>query len=1043
MSITEIAIKRPLLITVIFFTLILFGIISYKSLNYNLLPKFESNVISITTIYPGAAADEVETTVTKKVEDAVSSIEGLDQISSTSQESSSTVSLQLLSGADVNKALEDASRKVDQIISQLPLTAKRPVVDKFSSDATPILRMGVTAAIDQSKLYDILNDQIKPQLSNIPGVGQVNLIGGSKREIKVNLNMEKLQGYKLSVTQVTMAVQNANQSFPTGRIETTNNQYSIHFDAKITQTDVLDNLIVRQNPDGSKVYLRDVADVVDGIEEVTVLNHMNGKPSVGVEIIKQTDANAVNVSRLVQDRTAKLEKAYRAQGLKFSVASDQSTYTLESAHAVIDDLFMAVLIVAFVMLAFLHSIRSSMFILISLPSSMIPTFIGMYLLGFSLNLMTLMALSLVVGILVDDSIVILENIYRHMEMGKDRMVAAVEGRSEIGFTALAITLVDVVVFLPMSFAGGLIGNILKEFALVVVFSTLMSLLVSFTVTPLLASRFGKLEHLTKDTLWGRINLWFEDVLTSIKDFYTVVLTWSLSNKKWVIGLVLVLLAGSVMLLADGFIGAAFIKDGDMGEVSIKLELAPQASVYQTNQMSKRVESLLLARPEVATIFTNVGYSSATMTGSTSSNANIAELDVKLVDKHKRKMSDQEFGNLMKNEILKMPGIKVTVNKVSITGSTADAPIQIAIKGTDMKLIRQTAAMVKKVVESVPGTQYVQYSVKDPKPQVEVKLDREKMADYGLSAYDVGSTLQNSYQGNDDSKFKQNGNEYDILVGLDKFDKTNIEDVRNLTFINSRGQQIQLQQFAAITENMGETVLERKDRLNSIKVNASVLGRPSGTVAADIQKIIATKQLPQGITIEYLGDLKNQNDAFGSLGTALILAIILVYLIMVALYESTIYPFVVLFSIPVALIGALLALALTMESLTIFSIVGLIMLLGLVAKNAILIVDFANHAKEQGMSSRDALIEAGKERLRPILMTTMAMVTGMLPIALATGAGAQVKNGMAWVIIGGLTSSLLLTLVLVPSVYLIVDTLKEKWAAYTFPWNRNKVISAVE
>jgi len=1039
MSITEIAIKRPLLIIVIFFTLILFGFISYKSLNYNLLPKFEANVITISTIYPGAAADEVETSITKKEEDAVSALEGLDYITSTSQEGASIITLTLKSGADVNKALEDAARKIDNIVSQLPVTAKRPTLDKFSSDATPVLRMGVTASISQPALYDILNDQIKPQLSNISGVGQVNIIGGSKREIKVNLNKDKLQAYKISVTQVTQAVQNANQSFPTGRIETSNNQYSIHYDAKITQTKVLDNLIVRQNTDGSKVYLKDVADVVDGTEEITTLNHMNGKPSVGLTIVKQTDANAVEVSKLTKERMSKLEQTYSAQHLKFNIASDQSTYTLASADAVMDDLFLAVLIVAFVMLAFLHSLRSSLFILVSLPSSMIPTFIAMYLLHFSLNLMTLMALSLVVGILVDDSIVILENIYRHMEMGKNRKVAAVEGRSEIGFTALAITLVDVVVFLPMSFAGGIIGNILREFSLVVVFSTLMSLLVSFTVTPLLASRFGKLEHLSKNTWWGRINLWFEGLLNAVKDGYVVILDWALSHKVWIIGLVFVLLISSFQLVSKGFIGSAFIKDGDQGEINIKLELATQASVYQTNLVAQRVENMLLTKPEVKTVFTNVGYSSTSaFSSTTTSNANLAEIDVKMVDKSKRKISDEDFGNQVKDEILKIPGVKVTVNKVNITGSASDAPIQVAIKGTDMKTIRETAAMVKKLVEGVPGTQYVQYSVKDPKPQVEVKLDRAKMADYGLSAYEVGSTLQNAYQGNDDSKFKQNGNEYDILIGLDKFDKYNIEDVRKLNFVNSRNQQIQLQQFADVTEDMGETVLERKDRLNSIKVTANNFGRPSGSIGADIQAAMSTKQLPQGISIEYLGDLKNQADAFSSLGLALILAIILVYLIMVALYESVIYPFVVLFSVPVALIGALLALALSMESLTIFSIVGLIMLLGLVAKNAILIVDFANHQKDQGLTSRQALMEAGKERLRPILMTTVAMITGMLPIALASGSGAEVKNGMAWVIIGGLTSSLLFTLVLVPSVYLIVDIVKDKLASFSFPWNNKKV-----
>jgi HAE1 family hydrophobic/amphiphilic exporter-1 len=409
-------------------------------------------------------------------------------------------------------------------------------------------------------------------------------------------------------------------------------------------------------------------------------------------------------------------------------------------------------------------------------------------------------------------------------------------------------------------------------------------------------------------------------------------------------------------------------------------------------------------------------------GGNASNNNVAELTVTLVDKEKRKLSAEDFGLALKDEISKIPGVKVTVSAIHITGRSAEAPIQVAIKGTDMGTIRETAAKIKDIVRTVPGTQYVQFSTKDPKPEIEVNLDREKMAQLGLSAADVGMTLQNAFRGDETSKFKEGGNEYDILISLDKFDRSNIEDVKALSFVNNKGQTFQLDQFATITETMGESVLERIDRLSSIKVTSSVVGRPTGTVGAEIQAKVSKLKLPEGISIEYLGDMQRQKDAFGSLGIALLLAIVLVYLIMVALYESVIYPFVVLFAIPVATVGAFLALALTMETLNIFSIVGLIMLIGLVTKNAILIVDFANHLKSEGLSAKEALIEAGKERLRPILMTTIAMILGMLPIALSKASGAEVKNGMAWAIIGGLSSSLLLTLVVVPSVYMVIETI---------------------
>lgn len=1025
MSITEVAVKRPLFITVVFVVLVLFGLISYNQLSYNLLPKFEANVVSVMTTYRGASADEVETNVTKHIEDAVSAIEGLDQINSTSQEGVSSVIIQLKQGVSVDLAQQEAQRKVEQAISLLPDDADRPVINKFSTDEIPVLRMGVTANLSPSELYDLIDDKLKPQLSNVTGVGQVTIIGGTERQIQVNISQAKLKAYHLSISQVSAAINNANTSYPAGQVKTQEDQLSIRFDAKLTTVANLRNVIVGKSSNGGQIFLRDIAEVYDGVADATAVNHINGRPSVALQIQKQSDANAVDVSKLTRERLTSLEKQYEAQGLKFNIASDQSIYTLASADAVVFDLGLAVLIVSVVMLLFLHSFRSSMFILVALPSSMIPTFILMSLMGFSLNLMTLMALSLVVGILVDDSIVVLENINRHMEMGKSRWQAALDGRAEIGFTALAITLVDVVVFVPLALTQGLIGNILREFSLVVVFSTLMSLLVSFTLTPLLASRFGKVEVLDKNTLWGRLNLGFEKFLDNVKEEYGRILTWVLGHKRYIFLLSIFLIVGSIALVPGGFVGAAFMQQSDRGELNVSIELAPTASVYQTNQVAQRVEKILLAKPEVTKVFTNVGYSSTGL--GTTSNSNIADLTVQLVDKKERTVSSEEFGQNIQKEILQIPGVKVTVAPTSITGNANQAPIQVAVKGTDMAVIRKTAAQVKDIVASVPGTSNVDYSVDDPKPEVGVTLDREKMAQLGINAAEVGATLQTAFRGDDRSKFKQNGKEYDIMVNLDQFDRSKADDIRHLTFVNSQGQTFELSQFATIREGMGESVLQRIDRLSSITINSQVVGRPSGSIGADIQAKMAKVKLPEGISIEYRGDLKNQADAFGSLGVALLLGIILIYLIMVALYESTIYPFVVLFSIPVALVGALTALALTMESLTIFSIVGMIMLLGLVAKNAILIVDFANQLKEEGYALKEALIEAGKERLRPILMTTIAMIAGMLPIALASGDGAEVKNGMAWVIIGGLTSSLLLTLFLVPSAYYVVDKIKERFA----------------
>lgn len=1042
MSVTEISIKRPLLITVIFVTLILFGFISYNSLNYNLLPKFEASVISVTTVYRGASADEVQSSVTKPIEDAISSIEGVDHITSTSMEGVSSIIIQLKPGISTIRAQQDGERKINRILSSLPDNAETPFINRFSSDELPVLRISASANLNPTAMYDLINQQIKPVLANVYGVGSVSLIGGNEREIQVAIDRDKLSTYKISQTQVNQAIASSNVSYPVGSVESKSSRFSIRLDEKIMKVEDFRNIVVANSPTGGRILLKDVATITDGQTEDKTLNRINGKPGIGIEIMKQTDANAVKVSKLVKTKLTELEKMYATSGLHFEIASDQSDYTLASADAVMHDLILAVFIVAAVMLLFLHSVRSSLFVLVSLPSAMIPTFILMYAFGFSLNLMTLMALSLVVGILVDDSIVILENIFRHMEMGKDRRKAAIEGRAEIGFTAVAITLVDVVVFVPMALAGGMIGNILREFSLVVVFSTLMSLVVSFTITPLLASRFARLEHLSKKTLHGKFFLAFEGIIESIKNDYGKLLHWLLTKWAAKIGLlvmVLAMLVASVALVPAGFIGTAFVAESDRGELNIGLEMAPETPLYEMNQKVLEAEKIVMARPEVVKVFSNVGTQSGNaLTGNTST-SNIAELSVKLVDKDQRKIGQEQFGIDMRNELSKIPGLKVTVKPVGITGNS-DAPIQIAIKGTNMDDIWKAAKIVREVVVKTPGTDYVEYSTKTPQNEIAVDLDRDKMNMVGLSIPEVGNALQIAFRGNNSLKYTDNGEEYGINIIGDKTDRQDIESVKNIVIKNAKGAPIRLGDIANVHEELGQSVLQRSDRLNSIQVKAFTVGRPVGSVISDIQKGIKEAQLPEGIIIDYQGQAQQQKDAFGSLGIAMMIGFLLVYLIMVALYESAVYPFVVMFSIPVALIGAFLALALSMESLTIFAIVGLIMLMGLVAKNGILIVDFANHLKEKGMNKTEALVEAGKERLRPILMTTVAMILGMLPIAISTGSGAEVKNGMGWVIIGGLSSSLLLTLFLVPTVYYIVDSIKDFFGRL-FKKKENKEITA--
>jgi len=1026
MSIIDVSIKRPLLIIVIFTVLTLLGFVSYSLLNINLTPKMDIPILSIVTPYPGAAASEVENSVTKKIEDAISSLENLKSIRSISQEGVSSVIVELNSDANSNLAAQDAQRKINAILYTLPVEIKSPSISKFSMDDMPIMRIGATSDIPSTIFYKLIEDKVQPRLAKLTGVGQISLIGGNKREIKVNVDQDKLNAYKVSILQVLQAVQKANRDFPTGKIENNQSTYSIRLSAKYVSLDQLANTVIATSSDGGKIRLCDIANVQDGIAEQSQITRANNQNSIGIQIMKQTDANTIVVSDLVKKELSDLEKEYAKDKVKFDIAQDSSVYTKASAHAVVFDLILAILIVSLVCFAFLHSLRNAIIVMIAVPMSIIPAFIVMYIMGYSLNIMSLMALSLVVGILVDDSIVVIENMYRYMEMGRTKRQAALEGCKQIMFTAMAITLVIVVVFLPLAISSGLIGNLLREFALPIIVATLTSLFVSFTFTPMLVSRFGKLQEINKNTIGMKLSRGFENIFNTLKTGYGEILVKSFHHKRVILFITILMLIGAVSLLPYGFIGVAFMPNTDQGEFAVSLEMAPQTTVHQNNLTTQKVEHLLSNYPEVVKIFTTVGASTSMMSTSSTGRNNVTQINVLMVDKKDRSINIEDFSQKVKADILRIPGIKVTVSPVSLSGNASSAPIQIVVKGADLKSVQKAAAMVKDVVKNTPGTSDVRYSIDDPKPEVQVHLNRDKIDELGLNVADIGTAMRTALAGNSDCKYSDGIYDYDINIALGDFNKSNIDDIARLTFVNNRNEIIELKQFAEVTQVMGPSMLERNNRITSITINSNVIGRPSGTVGNEIKEKLLN-QVPQGISISYQGTMQTQSDAFGSLGFAMLAAILLVYLIMVALYDSLLYPFVVLFSIPLAIIGALLALALTMNSLNIFTIIGLITLIGLVAKNAILLVDFANHMKDEGMGVEAALIEAGRERLRPILMTTLAMVFGMLPIAIASGAGAEIKNGMGWVIIGGLISSLLLTLIVVPVVYLIFEKIKVRFA----------------
>jgi HAE1 family hydrophobic/amphiphilic exporter-1 len=1030
MKITEVSIKRPTIVVVVFTILTLLGVMSYKSLNYELLPKFSSPIVTIATIYPGASPNEVESSVTKKIEDAIASMEKIKKITSKSSESLSVITVELNNDANVDIALQDAQRKVNAILADLPGDAKPPSLNKFSLDDLPIMTLSATAKMDDKQFYDLVDKKLQPLLSRLPGVAQLSLIGGQEREIQVNVDPKKLQAFNLSILQLRQLITNANLDFPTGKVKTANEQILIRLAGKYKNVDQLRNLVLKTTESGTQVRLTDVADVQDAQKDADRIARVDGVSSIALQVQKQTDANAVTVSEEMKKTIAQIEKDYTANDLKILVANDSSDFTLESADSVIHDLILAVALVAVVMLLFLHSVRSAIFVMISIPASLIATFIGMKLMGFSLNLMSLLGLSLVVGILVDDAIVVLENIYRHMEMGKNRVRAAFDGVKEIGFTVTSITLVIVVVFLPISLTNELVSKILREFCVVVMISTMLSLLSSFMIVPLLSSRFGKLEHITGKNWFEKFILWFEAQLSKFTRWMTDILHWALAHKAITLIVAVGLLFASFMLLGKGYIGGEFIPKGDRGQFIVMLEMPKDASVDQTNLATRTAEKYLNKKPEITRLITTVGQTSEDGFGNSQSTAYKSEITVMLVDQEKRADASDIYAAKIKKELKEiLPGVKVKTTAVSIMGTAERAPVELIVMGTELDSVMNYAKRAMDTLKTISGATEVKLSVEDGNPEINVQVDRDKMAALGLTLDAVGGTMQTAFSGTaDDSKvkFRQGDYEYDINIRFDDFSRKNLDDVSNIQFINDKGQLIKLSQFAAVTEGSGPSHLERRDKNTSVSVQAQVMGRPSGTVTQEFADKLTKMGKPTGISYLFGGDAENQGDSFGTLGTALLISIVLVYLIMVALYDNYIYPFVVLFSIPLAIIGALLALALTNNTLNIFTILGIIMLIGLVAKNAIILVDFTNQMKEEGQSTYQALIHANNARLRPILMTTIAMVIGMLPIALATGGVGAIKNGLAWAIIGGLISSMFLTLIVVPVVYMVVDKVMAKF-----------------
>jgi HAE1 family hydrophobic/amphiphilic exporter-1 len=1022
MRLTELAIRRPAFMTMIFVALAVLGIFGYNRMGVDLLPKMDWPMVSIVTSYPGAGPKEIETLVSQPVEEAVSSVSGLDNVRSYSYEGISVVLAQFEFSADVDVVTNEVQRKVEQIRWKLPDDADVPFVNKSDLNAFPILRVSMTGEMEPRELFQFTKDKVKPKLEQVTGVSAVTIVGGKEREIRVEVDNEKLHAYGLSILQVSQALKRENLDFPTGKVNEPVNQYIVRLAGKFRSVDEIRNVPVVAGASGT-IYLKDIAEVKDTYKEDHTISRLSGETSIALLIQKQSDANSVKTSERVRSAMDDLE-AENGNRITFTIAQDITDFTRHALDEVQRDLFLAILMVAVVLFLFLHSYRNAFIVLLAIPTSLVTTFFFMWLLDYTLNLMSLMALALVIGILVDDSIVVLENIHRHLQMGKKPVEAAITGRSEIGFAAIAITLVDVVVFLPISLVGGLVGRIFSEFGITIVVATMMSLFVSFTLTPMLAAKWTKLIHHARESWVGRFIYSFEAWQDRLGDRYRSLLAWSLDHRKTIVAASAGLLVASIALIPAGFIGTEFMTQAERGEFAINIDMPLGTTIEKTDEAIRKVEEIVAAMPEVERYLSTIGKQQSQWKNAEQSH--LGQVQVKLIDKTKRKRSTEDIMVALQEQTASIPGLKTGFATISMWGAANMAPMQVEIIGNDLQEVVAYSEKVAAILANTKGTIDVVSSWEEGKPEVQIEVDREKASRMGLPLAEIGLAVRTAIEGDIATKYKEGETEYDTRVVLSKSSRVRVEDVGRITLLNRLGQPVQLNQVANVSYGKGPSEIQRKDRERLVTIAANLTGEVAlGQVTAAVEEAVRSEGVPPGIQVFFGGDSENMRDMFSDMMIALSLAVLFVYMIMVSLFESYIHPFTIMFSLPVALVGALGSLAMTGITLNMFSMIGIIMLMGLVTKNAILLVDYTNTLRARGIAMRDALLESGRTRLRPIIMTTATMVIGLMPLALAIGAGSEMRQGTAVVVVGGLISSTLLTLVLVPVVYTYMEGLRSR------------------
>lgn len=1021
MSLATVSVRRPVTAIMFFLIVILLGAIAFTRLPVDLMPELVYPTLTVRTDYSNVGPQEVEDLITRPIEEAVAAIAGVETITSTSSEGQSAVRVAFTWGTDLDEAADEIRTRVDRIRADLPEGSQPPRVFKFDLASFPILFLGVSSdAMGPIELREFTEERINRRLERIPGVASIDVRGGLRRQIQVNLDRDRMLALGLSADEITRMLREENLNRPAGKVEEGNLDIFLRTVGEYRAAEEIGATIVAVR-DETPIYLRDIAEVTDGVEEVTTLTRINGKPGIRVGINKQSGANTVEVARGIHREIDRLSRDY--PNIEIVTIIDTSEYIQNSISNVRNSAMLGGLLAIVILLFFLRSERSTLVIATAIPISIMATFALIYFTGYTLNIMTFGGLALGVGMLVDNAIVVLENIYRKREEGADATTSAVVGTGEVAMAITASTLTTMAVFLPIVFMEGVSGVMYKQLAVVVAFALLASLAVALSLIPVLSSKLLAIETKRSRSRLQPLYDRSEQFLGWLEEHYRRGIRWSLEHRRVILIGALLLFLGSVALVP--FIGSELMPSTDQGEVRIDAEMGVGTRLDLMDRQFREIERIVEQEvPEAESVLTSIGGG-----GWRASGGHTGDMRISLVPMSERDRSSAQIAEDLRKQLRGIPGITIRTREGSglfllrIAFGGGDEGLQVEIKGFDLTEGYRLAERVQEVLQTVSGVSDVRIGRDAGRPERVIRIDREKIARLGLSMNRVASIVETNLAGSRATVLRSAGREYDIMVRLGEADRELLRDIENVSLVSMTGESVPLSSVIDVSYASGPVIIDRLDQERVLYVSANVAGRDLGSVAADAREALRSIDVPDGFAINLGGEYEEQQEARRALIITMILAVLLVYMVMAAQFENLVDPFVVMFSIPMAAVGVFVTLFITGTTFNIQSYIGMVMLAGIVVNNAIVLVDYTNLLRRRDeLPLIDAVIEAGRRRLRPILMTTATTVLGLVPLAIGFGEGSEVQAPMARAVVGGLTMSTLVTLFLVPVIY----TTLEQW-----------------